>query len=130
LGDVTGIGPEIALKALRIAASEPAPPGVSSPRFVVLGDAGWIERANRAVGLDLEPLAGAEAGVRVRHFDPRLEPLPPNLPRSAAPAARAAVDWLSPTVREPAWPANLDALLTAPVNKRAIEQAGILRGPD
>ena len=79
---------------------------------------------NRTVGLDLEPFAGPSSGARVSVLDPRPEGLPLNLTSGAAPAARAAVDWLRHGAQR-CLAGELDALVTAPVNKRAIEQAGV-----
>lgn len=127
LGDVTGVGPEVALKALQRAVQSGRDAGVPRADFLVLGDLRWLERANRTVGLDLDfdPAAGTgtgRTGVCVR--DPRPEPLPAELSAGAAPAARAAVDWLRYGAQL-CLAGELDALVTAPVNKGAIERSGM-----
>lgn len=120
LGDITGIGPEVTLKALAIEAS------VDDTRYLLIGDAGHANALNRKLGLNL-PLAlhGANAGSgRFAIFNPPGEHLPQDLPPGAPAAARAAWTW----VREGAercLQGELDALVTAPVNKEAIVRAGI-----
>jgi len=127
LGDVTGIGPEVALKALQRAVQPDRDAGVPRADFLILGDLGWLERANRAIGLELDLDSAPGAGIgrtRVCVRDPRPEPLSADLSPGAAPAARAAVDWLRYGAQR-CLAGELDALVTAPVNKGAIERAGI-----
>ncbi|MBK9137431.1 MAG: 4-hydroxythreonine-4-phosphate dehydrogenase PdxA [Verrucomicrobia bacterium] len=115
LGDVTGIGPEITLKALAALADDPG------ARFLIIGDPGWLDRANRTVGVTLAPWAeNAAARVTVLAAGP---PLPDRLEPSAPEAARAAVAAL----REGAarcLRGELAALVTAPVSKEAIVRSG------
>ena len=120
LGDITGIGPEVTLKALSIEAS------VDSTRFLLIGDANEANRLNRKLGLNL-PLSdngGQTGSSRFVIFDPLNQSLPPDLPSGSPASAKAAVAW----VREGAercLRGDLDALVTAPVNKEAIVRAGI-----
>jgi 4-hydroxythreonine-4-phosphate dehydrogenase len=116
LGDVTGIGPEITVKALRALGGEPG------PDFLILGDAGWLERANRSVGLDWRPRAAGPG--RFLQEDPRPAPLPASLSPGAPEAARAAVDWLREAAHR-CLRGELAGVVTAPVNKAAIIRAGI-----
>jgi 4-hydroxythreonine-4-phosphate dehydrogenase len=118
LGDVTGIGPEVTLKALA------ALRGSSPARFLILGDAGWLARANRTVGLPLVPFADPDTPAGIAVFDPRSTPLPDGLAPGCAPAALAAVDWLREGARR-CLAGDLGALVTAPVSKAAIIRAGV-----
>ncbi len=120
LGDVTGIGPEVALKAL---ATET--PGDDSS-YVLVGDAAHVLALNDRLGLGL-PLTPERVGSSSNRFfisQPAAEPLPSGLIAGAAAAARAAVDALRSgamlCLRKEA-----DALVTAPVNKEAIIRAGV-----
>ena len=118
LGDVTGIGPEVAVKALAQAAAE-AP----DTAFIVLGDRAWLNRNN---GQRLGPLpvwdpGNPRPGVGV--LDPRGTELAADLQPGAIPAARAALDWL----REGATRClrgEFGALVTGPVCKESIMATG------
>lgn len=120
LGDVTGIGPEVTLKAL---ASE-APR--TDSRYLLVGDAGWLGRLNRQLDLNLplERFAGWDSPGRFLVSDPLPESLPESLAPGDARAARAAVTWLETAARM-CLRDELDALVTAPVNKASIARAGI-----
>ena len=119
LGDVTGIGPEVTLKAL--AAMTPG----DDTRYLLMGDAEGVHRLNKKLGTDL-PLkkfsgyAGAGRFFTTRPF-PR--PLPEHLAPGSAAAATAAVAALRDGA-ERCQRRELDALVTAPVNKEAIVRAG------
>lgn len=122
LGDVTGIGPEVTLKALAALAREnPADP----TRYLLIGDAEHLRALNRQLGLGLEfaEEGAGSAGKRLTIHNPLPEPLPTNLVEGSPVAARAAVAW----VREGAELClrhELAALVTAPVNKEAIVRSG------
>jgi 4-hydroxythreonine-4-phosphate dehydrogenase len=162
LGDVTGIGPEVTLKALAAAQ------GSDDTRYLLIGDVEHAQRLNRKLGLNLslEALQGAlpkfsleeqaqrreggtthikvtQLGAKQQEgtamlavlgkkpekdgcifiFNPLHEPLPQNLPGGAAEAAQAAVAWLREGARR-CLDSELDALVTAPVNKEAIVRSG------
>lgn len=120
LGDITGIGPEVTLKAL---AQQPAG---QSFRFVVIGDGAHIRHLSRQLNLDLplETYAGPDAGTEaVQVLDPGKEPLPAGLDPGAAPAANAAFQWLHEGARL-CLAGECKGLITAPVNKEAIVNAG------
>jgi len=119
LGDVTGVGPEVALKAL--AAELPA----DDTRYLLIGDAGWARRMNERLGLSLAlpPADDAGASERVSISNPLPDSLPHELAAGSAPAANAAVAWLQEGARR-CLRGELDALVTAPVNKAAIVRAG------
>lgn len=115
LGDVTGVGPEVTLKALA------ALPTDDPAKFLVIGDAGWMAEANRRVGLSVEPWRD-KSSARVCVLQPS-DPLPARLSPGTPEAARAAISWL----REGAarcLRGELAALVTAPVSKEAIIRSG------
>jgi 4-hydroxythreonine-4-phosphate dehydrogenase len=163
LGDVTGIGPEVTLKAL---AAETG--SQDDTRYLLIGDVEHIQGLNRKLGLNLslEELQGAlptfsaeehaqrreggTAHIKVTQLgakqqdgtamlavlgkkpekdgkifisNPLREPLPKNLPSGAPEAAQAAIAWLHEGARR-CLDGELDALVTAPVNKEAIVRSG------
>jgi len=123
MGDPAGIGPEIAVKALE----DPELFGIVRP--VVLGDPG-------ALGLHLKPNSGAavrevnelkEAGLRpgavdvlaVSHMDPdRYRP-----GRPTTEGGRSMVSAITRAV-ELALQGDLDAVVTGPISKVLMQQAG------
>jgi 4-hydroxythreonine-4-phosphate dehydrogenase len=119
LGDVTGIGPEVALKAL--AAELPT----DDTRYLLIGDAGYASRINEklALNLTIEPQGSGPGTGRLVITNPLTEPLPKNLVDGSPNAARAAVAWLQDGA-ERCLRQELDALVTAPVSKLAIVRAG------
>jgi 4-hydroxythreonine-4-phosphate dehydrogenase len=108
LGDVTGIGPEVTLKAL---ASEG---GAGNTEFLLIGDKAHAQALGRQLGLK----------IAVPIEQPGHEPLPLSMDRGSSVAARAAVTWLKSGAQK-CLRGELDALVTAPVNKEAIVRAGI-----
>jgi 4-hydroxythreonine-4-phosphate dehydrogenase len=118
LGDVTGIGPEVTLKAL--ATELPR----DDFRYVLLGDAGVIERTQQQLGLrlPLEPFA-ADAPARLQLAPAPVAPLPAGLAPGARESAQAAMAWLRDGAAR-CQRGELDGLVTAPVNKEAIIRAG------
>ena len=78
LGDITGIGPEVTLKALAL---ETQP---DHTRYLVIGDTEHTRRLNQQLGLNL-PLGSygsKNEPARVFLFDPLVESLPADLPQS------------------------------------------------
>lgn len=119
MGDVTGIGPEVTLKAVAAEAQ------TDDTRYLVIGDAAHARRLNEQLGLKL-PLQNyttKDAPGKFFLCQPLPDSLPEDLMEGSPAAARAAVTW----VREGAERClrqELDALVTAPVNKEAIVRAG------
>src|SRR6266478_790029 len=119
LGDITGIGPEVTLKAL--ATEVPT----DDTRYLLVGDLDHIRTLNQRLGLNLElrTWAAENQPGRIFLFNPLPEPLPPDLMEGSPAASRAAVAWLreggNRCLRH-----ELDALVTAPVNKEAIVRSG------
>ena len=117
LGDVTGIGPEVTLKAL---ASELES---DDTQYELIGDAKGLQVLNERLGLKL-PLGTSGAGDRILLSPGTTEPLPSELPPGAPAAARAAIDWLREAAQR-ALRRELAAVVTAPVNKESIVRSGI-----
>jgi 4-hydroxythreonine-4-phosphate dehydrogenase len=120
LGDVTGIGPEITVAALQAEST------ADDTRYVVLGDAPTIRASLDRLGWDpgFRRLTMAEAGDRfLLHEQPLRMPLPASMPSGAAPAAKAALAWLTEGAQL-CLTGQLDALVTAPLSKAAILRTG------
>jgi 4-hydroxythreonine-4-phosphate dehydrogenase len=119
LGDVTGVGPEVALKA--VAAEAPS----DEAKYLFIGDENFLRRLNASPGLNLplETFSDYNAAGRFFIVNPPAEPLPAHLPAGASPAANAAVAALRDGALR-CLRGELDALVTAPVNKEAIIRAG------
>ena len=118
IGDITGIGPEVTLKALA------ADPLGSRFRYLLIGDFRGLQRLNASLGLPLRPFLGYETQGRFLVLDPGAEPLPATLAPGSAVAARAAVRWLAEGAARCSR-GELTALVTAPVNKAAIIRSGL-----
>jgi 4-hydroxythreonine-4-phosphate dehydrogenase len=110
VGDVTGVGPEVTLKAL--AAELPR----DESHYIVFGDADRLRVLNRQLGLAL-PLEGGRITIE------SAVSLPKNLSPGAPESARAALAWLRAGAAE-CLSKRADALVTAPVNKAAIIRTG------
>ena len=119
LGDVTGIGPEVTLKALAAEAQ------TDDLRYLIIGDTGHLSRLNWQLDLKLplRPLAGAGGSDRFLMHDPRRESLPQALPVGSPTAAKASLAWLKDGAQR-CLRHELDALVTAPVNKESILLTG------
>jgi 4-hydroxythreonine-4-phosphate dehydrogenase len=119
LGDVTGIGPEVALKA---AATEAAKDGV---KYLLIGDENNLHQLNQKLGLNLPLKKFSNYGDSGRFFiaNPMADQLPESLPVGHRYAADAAVMSLREGGQR-CLRGGLDALVTAPVNKESIIRAG------
>jgi 4-hydroxythreonine-4-phosphate dehydrogenase len=120
LGDVTGIGPEVTLKALA------AEPPTSDFNYLLIGDAAHITETNRRLGINLSLKIGGEPNREVDRFticDTGDEPLPANLESGSPLAARAAIRWLREAAQR-CLRKEIGAMVTAPVNKEAIVRSG------
>ena len=117
LGDVTGIGLEVTLKAL---AKLPAD---DSTRYLLIGDEGYVRRTNDQLRLGLQ--FGTDRSDPTQQFilhNPG-ETLPDFLIQGSPTAARAALNWLSVGALQ-CLKQELDALVTAPLSKASIIQTG------
>jgi 4-hydroxythreonine-4-phosphate dehydrogenase len=119
LGDVTGVGPEVALKA--IAAEAPA----DDTKYLLIGDEEILQRLNEkfSLNLPLKKFSSHNDGGKFFVFNPLAEPLPEKLPAGSPLAANAAVAALREGGQR-CRRGELQALVTAPVNKEAIIRAG------
>ena len=119
LGDVTGIGPEVTLKALAAEAHS------DDARYLIIGDAGCARSTNLRLGLNLplEDFRNKNTSARISIFNPLPAPLAPDLAAGSAAAANAAVAWLKEAA-ERCLRRELDAMVTAPVSKENIIRAG------
>lgn len=124
MGDPAGIGPEIILKAL----SQKTVYRHAVP--VVIGDGGVLARAKRHVGAQMDIRRIESAGGAVGRFgevevldlkNVDLEKCPPGI--LSAEAGRAAVEYVLRGI-DLALAGELDAVVTAPINKEAINLAG------
>jgi 4-hydroxythreonine-4-phosphate dehydrogenase len=120
LGDFTGIGPEVTLKALAAEANN------DEARYLLLGDIARTRSLNDQLCLHLPLLeyAGPTEPGRFFLFDSQTGPLPANLSPGSPAAARMAIAWLKDGAKR-CLNDELAALVTAPVNKEAIVRAGI-----
>jgi 4-hydroxythreonine-4-phosphate dehydrogenase len=118
-GDVTGVGPEVTLKA--IAAELPR----DAARYLLIGDAAIAQRINEQLGLKLSitPLGIASESERIQIINPYSESLPSDLAAGSPAAAHAAVACLQEAAQR-CLRREMDAMVTAPVNKEAIVTAG------
>jgi hypothetical protein len=119
LGDVTGIGPEVTLKALAAEAEQ------DDTRYLLIGDSEHTAALYEQLGLQLPLQPFSEFGAEGRFFlhNPLREPLPPGLEPGSPAAARAAVAWLTDGAQR-CLSHETDALVTAPLNKEAIVRSG------
>jgi 4-hydroxythreonine-4-phosphate dehydrogenase len=119
LGDVTGIGPEVALKAV---AAEAA---ADETKYLFIGGEKILARLNEKLSfhLPLKKFTGYGEAGRFFVFNPLTESLPKNLPAGLPLAANAAVAALRDGGQR-CLSGELAALVTAPVNKEAIIRAG------
>jgi 4-hydroxythreonine-4-phosphate dehydrogenase len=118
LGDVTGIGPEVTLKALAAEAT------TDDTKYLIVGDPNVLARANEKFGtkVPLKRYSEAPDGKFFVH-DPLPDPLPKNLSPGSPAAARAAIAWLTDGAQR-CLKHEMDALVTAPVSKEAILRSG------
>jgi len=111
LGDVTGISPEVTLKALA------AETRADDTQFIIIGDAAHVEKLRSQLGINLPP-------GKFSIVNPLTQELPEKLPAGSPEAARAAIAWLEHGAKL-CLDKKLHALVTAPVNKHSIVRAGI-----
>jgi 4-hydroxythreonine-4-phosphate dehydrogenase len=124
MGDPAGIGPEIVLKALAHAeVFERCRPLVIGDRRILERAAGWLG-LNPTFDVVTEPALGAYQPGRVTLLD--LENAPPEripVGEESAAAGGAAVDYVFRAC-DLAMAGEVDAVVTAPLNKAAMHLAG------
>lgn len=121
LGDRTGIGPEVTLKALA------ADLDSDDTRYLLVGDAANVQQLNHTLALNLElknENQGHATPGRISVYSPQGRSLPPDLEAGSPAAAHEAVACLQDAAQR-ALCREVDALVTAPVNKQSIVQSGI-----
>src|SRR5580658_308608 len=119
LGDVTGIGPEVTLKAL--AAEEQN----DDTRYLLIGDSDYTAALYERLGLQLPLQPFSEFGGEGRYYlhNPLRDPLPAGLEPGSPAAARAALAWLTDGAQR-CLNHETDALVTAPLSKEAVVRSG------
>ena len=119
LGDVTGIGPEVTLKALAAEADQ------DETRYLLIGDSDYTAALYEQLGLQFPLQPFSEFGAEGRFFlhNPLREPLPTGLEAGSPAAARAAVAWLTDGAQR-CLSHDTDALVTAPLSKEAVVRSG------
>jgi len=119
LGDVTGIGPEVTLKALAAEAKR------DDTRYVLIGDSEHTMALCQRLELPvpLQPFSDYGASGRFFLHNPLPAPLPPGLAPGSPAAARAAVAWLADGAQR-CLRRETDALVTAPLSKEAVVRSG------
>jgi 4-hydroxythreonine-4-phosphate dehydrogenase len=119
LGDVTGIGPEVALKAVAAEAASDA------TKYLFIGDENILARLVKKLKLTLplEKFRGQKSSGRFFVTNPFTKKIPARLSPGSKIAAAAAVSFLRDGA-ERCLRGELDALVTAPVNKKSIVDAG------
>ena len=118
IGDVTGIGPEVALKAVAAESKK------DNAQYLFIGDEALLRQLNQKLRtrLPLKRLSNGGSG-RFSVANPLGKTLTANLPAGSPVAARAAVAALRDGAQR-CLRGELDAMVTAPVNKEAIVRAG------
>jgi 4-hydroxythreonine-4-phosphate dehydrogenase len=119
LGDATGIGPEVALKAVAAESRR------DNCKYLFIGDENLLRRLNRKLSLNLPLELFSSYADSGKFFvtNPFAEELPVKISRGSPIAARGAMACLRDGARR-CLRGELDALVTAPVNKEAIVRAG------
>jgi len=122
MGDPAGVGPEVIVKALEHDAVWRA------CRPVVIGDAQWMSQAAQIVGTTRavqRVVNVAEAGTREAIQVLDLANVPASLVRGrvSAEGGRAAYEYIEQAVRL-ALDRQVEAIVTAPLNKEALHAAG------
>lgn len=119
LGDVTGVGPEVAARAVA------ALPSADPTRLVVFGCRRAWARAAEMAGIERDPPAwngGHAFEGRVALADAGVS-LPADAAPSDAPVGTAALTWLEAGARA-CIDGALDGLVTAPLSKASVARAG------
>jgi 4-hydroxythreonine-4-phosphate dehydrogenase len=119
LGDVTGIGPEVALKAVAAESKN------DDAKYLFIGDENLLARLNKKLSLNLplQKFSGKNSVGKFFVTNPFNKIFPSKIPVGSLLAAKAAVSFLRDGA-ERCLRGELDALVTAPVNKKAIVDAG------
>jgi 4-hydroxythreonine-4-phosphate dehydrogenase len=122
MGDPAGIGPEIILKAIEALRDRVA---TGELDLVVIGTASCMAVSARALGLTVELVAGGDPVVwpKVRVIEAAAARAPVTPGKLSAEAGRLAYAAIERAV-ELAMAGEIDAIVTAPINKEALNAAG------
>jgi 4-hydroxythreonine-4-phosphate dehydrogenase len=120
IGDVTGIGPEVTLKSVAAEAQQKG-----DCHYVLIGNAAYLSKLNQKLGLQLSletfsPDRKTQPAITV--YDSGIS-LPSHVDQGGKAAADASMAWLK-QAGEMCLRGEIDAMVTAPVNKEAIVRAG------
>jgi 4-hydroxythreonine-4-phosphate dehydrogenase len=123
-GDLSGIGPEVALKAVAAEAQ------ADDTKYLFIGDEKILGALNKKLSLNLplEKLVGPASSLssspgKFFGTNPSAKKLPEKIPAGSALAAEAAISYLRDGAQR-CLRGELHALVTAPVNKKSIIRAG------
>jgi 4-phospho-D-threonate 3-dehydrogenase / 4-phospho-D-erythronate 3-dehydrogenase len=132
MGDPAGIGPEVCLKAIqRWSAQKSDSPTSSTFAPIIFGDAGVLQRLAKASGLPVPPVSNsleeaidlaATAGAAVLHIESLGDDFQPRVVSAAT--GRASYDYIVKAI-EAALAGRLAAIVTGPIHKEALRDAGI-----
>src|SRR5436190_19666184 len=115
LGDPSGIGPEVTLKAL-------AQLSLDNFRYLLLGDIDLVRQLNSSIGLQLAQFQSySQQGRFFIHNSGK--PVSKSLKQGSPEAAEAAMTALTDGAQR-CLRGELDGVITAPVNKEAIIRLG------
>jgi 4-phospho-D-threonate 3-dehydrogenase / 4-phospho-D-erythronate 3-dehydrogenase len=119
LGDVTGIGPEVALKAVHAEAKK------DCFKYLFIGDGQILQRLQRrfSPALPLQPFSGYNQQGKIFFVNPFAAKLPAKISAGSPLAANAAISYLRDGA-ERCLRGELAGIITAPVNKESIIRAG------
>ena len=115
MGDPSGVGPEVCLKAI---ASLPV---ADRRQYVIIGDLPTLERARKACGLDISFENNGDGWIEVHHVP--VEGLPEQFGVLSPRCGEASFRYLETAV-ELALSGKISAIVTAPINKEALNLAG------
>ncbi|HON07013.1 MAG TPA: 4-hydroxythreonine-4-phosphate dehydrogenase PdxA, partial [Verrucomicrobiota bacterium] len=113
LGDVTGIGPEITVKAISEELKN------DNEQYLIIGEPEIVSDTCQRLNISLTFETELNKDARVFVKNPSSIKLSKPLSKGEARAALAAVEWLKYGAME-CLNKRLDALITAPVNKESI----------
>ena len=116
LGDPAGVGPEVIVKALADL------PEADRKNFVVVGNIAALERANRVTGTTLRFSDGPSDGA-IAVDEVAIDGALPDIGKVSPVAGDACVRYIKRAV-ELATSGEVDCIVTAPINKEAMNLAG------
>ncbi len=125
MGDASGIGPEIIVKAFQNAEIQ------NISRTIVIGDARIMKSALKFAkdhSIDINPIKDVQEARFARGVIDvldlaNLEPSKVKIGQICAPCGKAAIEYLEKAIKL-AMGKDIDAIATAPINKEAIRKAG------